>query len=363
MAVREVAAGRGRRAGRRQQRAFLGALAGAIRDGDAGDDGPAGPSGGDAWQTAIFADRGWPRPAAGPGLRGPLPRVPRASERPASRLAPRGPRPAFVAERLREAAASMRPSPRRRCGHERWPGTAPGGTGRDPQGRGRQGRGPGIVDAALAADARRRELQGEGDALRAERNAASKTIGEAIKAGAKPDGPRRPPCCGPGPPRSASALPRSTRPWPRSEARSTISCSASPTRRSSTFPVGGEEANVTVRTWGEQLARDPAVGGRDRGRRAVPDGATWERRPHWEIAEAARHDRPCSWSKDRRLRVPGLQGSRFGAPARPDHVVPRRPHPRERVHRGLAAHRGQPGIGSWHGPDPGQGRPDVRRHP
>ncbi len=31
-------------------------------------------------------------------------------------------------------------------------------------------------------------------------------------------------------------------------------------------PVGGEEANVTVRTWGEPLPRE-------------------DRRPHWEIAE------------------------------------------------------------------------------
>ena len=38
-----------------------------------------------------------------------------------------------------------------------------------------KGEDPTLVDAALAADARRRELQGEGDALRAERNAASKT--------------------------------------------------------------------------------------------------------------------------------------------------------------------------------------------
>src|SRR4029450_9726811 len=47
---------------------------------------------------------------------------------------------------------------------------------------------PSIVDAALAADARRRELQGEADGLRAERNSISKEIGEAVKGGAKPDG-------------------------------------------------------------------------------------------------------------------------------------------------------------------------------
>ena len=52
-----------------------------------------------------------------------------------------------------------------------------------------KGEDPALVDAALAADTRRRELQGEADGLRAERNTASKSIGEAIKAGAKPDGP------------------------------------------------------------------------------------------------------------------------------------------------------------------------------
>src|SRR5881392_2677711 len=50
-----------------------------------------------------------------------------------------------------------------------------------------KGEDPALVDEALAADTRRRELQGEGDALRAERNALSKQIGETIKGGAKPD--------------------------------------------------------------------------------------------------------------------------------------------------------------------------------
>src|SRR5215203_3293154 len=44
-----------------------------------------------------------------------------------------------------------------------------------------------LIDAALELDARRRELLGASDALKAERNAASKRIGEAIKGGAKSD--------------------------------------------------------------------------------------------------------------------------------------------------------------------------------
>ena len=48
---------------------------------------------------------------------------------------------------------------------------------------------PAIVDRALEADASRRRLQAESDHLKAERNAASKRVGEAIRGGAKPDGP------------------------------------------------------------------------------------------------------------------------------------------------------------------------------
>ncbi len=52
-----------------------------------------------------------------------------------------------------------------------------------------KGEDPAVVDRALELDARRRQLLGESEALKAERNAASKRIGEAIKGGAAPDGP------------------------------------------------------------------------------------------------------------------------------------------------------------------------------
>src|SRR5512136_56578 len=52
-----------------------------------------------------------------------------------------------------------------------------------------KGEDPSVVDAALALDSRRRQLLGDSDGLKAERNAVSKKIGEAIRAGAKPDGP------------------------------------------------------------------------------------------------------------------------------------------------------------------------------
>jgi seryl-tRNA synthetase len=52
----------------------------------------------------------------------------------------------------------------------------------------RKGEDPALVDRALELDADRRRLLAESEALKAERNAASKRIGEAIKAGAAPDG-------------------------------------------------------------------------------------------------------------------------------------------------------------------------------
>ena len=48
---------------------------------------------------------------------------------------------------------------------------------------------PALVDRAIAVDATRRQLQSESDTLKAERNTASKQIGEAIRGGATPGGP------------------------------------------------------------------------------------------------------------------------------------------------------------------------------
>src|SRR5688500_11898673 len=46
-----------------------------------------------------------------------------------------------------------------------------------------------VVATAISLDARRRGLVAEGDALKAERNDASRRIGEAVRAGADPNGP------------------------------------------------------------------------------------------------------------------------------------------------------------------------------
>ena len=147
-----------------------------------------------------------------------------------------------------------------------------------------KGEDPALVDAALAADVRRRELQGQADGLRAERNTASKQIGEAIKGGAKPDGPE-----------VAALRARSTEVSARlgaidgeladREAEVEDLLLRIPNPADADVPVGGEEANVTIRTWGEQLPRVQPVDG-EVGADARPGGKTWERKPHWELAEA-----------------------------------------------------------------------------
>jgi seryl-tRNA synthetase len=146
-----------------------------------------------------------------------------------------------------------------------------------------KGEDPALVDAALEADARRRELQGEGDSLRAERNTASKSIGEAIKGGARPDGPE-----------VAALRARSTAIGERLTAIDAELAEVEaavedlllriPNPAELDIPIGGEEANVTVRTWGELLPREQPLDG-EVGADAPTGGQTWERRPHWDVAE------------------------------------------------------------------------------
>ncbi len=168
------------------QRRFLTELAVAAVERTEGRDVP--PTSGDAWQGAIFD-------------------VSRAAELPAGRAfdaiyraflgRSNGPRagwllagldPSFVVTRFARGGAPARHA-RRRCrmsvGLQRL---------RDEpeairQGAIDKGEDPALVDRALELDTRRRELLGETEALKAERNQASKQVGEAIKGGAAPDGP------------------------------------------------------------------------------------------------------------------------------------------------------------------------------
>jgi seryl-tRNA synthetase len=143
-----------------------------------------------------------------------------------------------------------------------------------------------LVDEALAADGRRRELLAEGDRLKAERNQASKAVGEAVRGGADPGGPE------------VAAL-RATS-VAAGERIAAIDAELTeveahlddlllriPNPADPDVPVGGEEANVTVREWGVQLPRTQPVSG-EVGADAAAGGETWERRPHWEVGERLR---------------------------------------------------------------------------
>ena len=147
-----------------------------------------------------------------------------------------------------------------------------------------KGEDPTLVDSALELDATRRRLLGETEALKAERNTTSKQVGEAIKAGAAPAGPE-----------VASLKAASTDAGERIKALDAQLAETEaalddhllriPNPPDPGIPVGGEEANVTVRTWGEQLPREQPTQG-EVGADAPAAGATWTRKPHWELGEA-----------------------------------------------------------------------------
>ncbi len=131
-----------------------------------------------------------------------------------------------------------------------------------------------LVDVALELDGRRRRLLGDADALKAERNAVSKRVGEAIRGGAAPDGPEvaalRAASVAAG--ERIAALDAEVA---EVEAQLEDALLRIPNPADPDVPVGDADANQTVRTWGDLLPN--AVSG--------PEGA-WLRRPHWELAEA-----------------------------------------------------------------------------
>jgi seryl-tRNA synthetase len=145
-----------------------------------------------------------------------------------------------------------------------------------------KGEDPTLVDRALELDARRRRLLGDTDGLKAERNAASKRIGEAIKGGAAPDSAEVAEL-------KAASVAAGQRIDQLDAELATVEAEVEglllriPNPADPDVPVGGEDANVTVRTWGTLLpAEQPIVG--EVGADAQPGAATWRRRPHWEIA-------------------------------------------------------------------------------
>ena len=106
------------------------------------------------------------------------------------------------------------------------------------------------------------------------------------------------------------------------------------------IPVGGEEANVTIRTWGEQLPREEPLDG-EVGADAPAGGATWTRKPHWELGEALDIIDNARGAKIAGSGFPVYKGAGSALQRGADQLVPRRPHARARLHRGLAAGRRQ----------------------
>ncbi len=140
-----------------------------------------------------------------------------------------------------------------------------------------------LVDTALALDARRRALLGEADALKAERNSASKRVGVAIQAGAAPNGPEvaalRAASVAAG--ERIAALDVAIG---RVEAELEDALLRIPNPADPDVPVGDASASVTVRTWGDLLPRAVPASG-PRGTDAGAGATAWERRPHWDVAQ------------------------------------------------------------------------------
>jgi seryl-tRNA synthetase len=121
-----------------------------------------------------------------------------------------------------------------------------------------------LVDRALELDVERRRVQSDADGLRAKLKLKSAEVAKTLKAGGDTQALRE------------EARDLGARIADRQARLETVESQIEdlllriPNPADPDVPIGGEEANVTVRVWGEQLAN-------------AEDG--WTRRPHWEIGE------------------------------------------------------------------------------
>jgi seryl-tRNA synthetase len=128
-----------------------------------------------------------------------------------------------------------------------------------------KGEDPAVIDRAIELDEQRRALIGQIDLQKAERNSLSSRIAESIRGGTDPNSPELMQLKNES--RIASdGLSGLDAELAMVEAELEEAMLRIPNPADPDVPVGGEEANLTVRTWGEPLARDG-------------------RRPHWEIAD------------------------------------------------------------------------------
>jgi seryl-tRNA synthetase len=147
-----------------------------------------------------------------------------------------------------------------------------------------KGEDPALVDQAIEKDTERRRMLAEIESLKARRNEASSQVGTLIKGGADP--------------KSDDTVLRLRRESSElgaqiDELAPTVTATEEaledlllriPNPPDPDIPVGGEEANVTIRTWGEQLPATQPVEG-EIGADAGAGGASWTRKPHWELGE------------------------------------------------------------------------------
>ncbi|HET9456482.1 MAG TPA: serine--tRNA ligase [Candidatus Limnocylindrales bacterium] len=141
-----------------------------------------------------------------------------------------------------------------------------------------KGEDPRLVDQALSLDAERRRVQADADGLRAKLKEQSAAVARALKSGGDTQVLRK------------AARDLGARIADRTARLETIESQLDdlllriPNPADRDVPIGGEEANVTVRTWGELLPVEQPLGG-EVGADAPAGGATWTRRPHWELGE------------------------------------------------------------------------------
>ena len=238
------------------------------------------------------------------------------------------------------------------AGHERRAPAAARRCRHHPRRRHPQGRGPGARRPGPRARRRASAPPGRKRGAQGGAQAASKRIGAAIKGGAAPDGPEVADL------RAASTRGRDAdhrarrRARRRPRRRSTTCCCASPTRPTRTS---------------RSVARRPASRahlGRPAGQPAV-DGTppAWTRKPHWELGEALGI-------------LDHARGAKIAGSGFPVYKGAGSALQRALIDRFLDVHAREHGMTEvWppavvntaqrdgHRPDPGQGRPDVRRHP
>jgi seryl-tRNA synthetase len=128
-----------------------------------------------------------------------------------------------------------------------------------------KGEDPGAVDRAINLDERRRGLVAEVDTLKAERKAAGKRVGDAVRTSEGPIAVDPVDLLGGTQLRARIAALDAELAMVQAELDDAMLRIPNPADPD--VPVGGEDANVTVRIWGEPLPREA-------------------RRPHWELAEA-----------------------------------------------------------------------------